>query len=169
MEGKNCSCIRDNEYFFSIDHRDDHILYTDYSNWIVPQAQGVMSQYSVTITNGDESKVFTVRTSVSTVIPYKDLPTNCEAPCNFDGVYTFSIKVCQGSQEFQRTEAILKSVINVYDQLIYEKRDEDAFEVLLYIEKVKSFSRNNLLVEAAEAYASLIKIIKRLNCNCNGF
>lgn len=166
---ENCACIKDKGFYFTIDYKDDYLVYTDYSDWIMHKSKSLITEYDLEITNGKSKKTFTVPVNKSTIIKYSDLPITCDLPCNFDGVYTFTITACQDTQVFERTEAILESVIRIYDKLICDERWDDAFDIFKWMESIKSHVRVGNIDQASKSYITLMTLIKKLKCDCYGF
>jgi hypothetical protein len=167
------SCIQDKNYNFTVDYRDNHLIYTDHSSWLSGSDLSVV--YTLKVYNGETFREFKVLPKMSVIIPYTDLPTNCgtNTNCNFDGVYKFQASTCSDSQLFERTEAILKSVHSVYKELLKQTITcdgdmSDVIEIWSLMEGVKAFAIDQNESQALELYGLLIKIIKKLNCTtCN--
>lgn len=164
---ENCSCIKDEKYKFTLDYRDDYLIYTDFSEWVTSNKNTPIVNYKIDIANGESVKTFTVIVGSSTIIKYVDLPRNCEGECNFDGVYAFKVTACQETQIFEKTEAIVQSLMCAYDQLILKDDWNNAYKLLKYIEYVKVYSRYNLKDKAFKYYNIAVDLIKNLKCNCN--
>jgi len=175
------SCIQDNSYNFTIDYRKDHLLYTDHSVWVnSTNSNSLNSSYKLKIYNGESFKEFKAIPNQSILIPYTELPTNKDlnsnSNCNFDGVYKFQLIACQDSQIMERTEAILKSVYTVYGEIVKsaincansEDEFQEACRILMYLQAIKIYAKENNTSKAQEYYSTLIKIFKKINCKCNG-
>lgn len=160
----SCSCIEDNKFLFTIQYLKEAIVFRDHSEWV---GNSLESDYDLKITNGHSFKEFKVKPKSTILIKHKELPINCDLPCNFDGVYNFEITACQGSQVLARTEAILCSVYEVYYLLLKEEKWEESQEVLKYIKFVEAYARDNNKEKAQKFYEMLLRVIKKLNCNCD--
>lgn len=164
-----CSCIANHKYLFTIDYRDDYILYTDYSDWVTAPSATPSKEYEITIKNNDsglETKI-TVGVGITTPIELSTLKQSQD--CGVDGIYLFSVESCGITLE--KSEAILPSVNCAYTQLLLKdnKTDQDwkdLYDVFFEIEYIKSASRLKLVDQASEHFEVLTKKLKHLNCNC---
>lgn len=164
------SCIQDGSFNFTLDYRDNHLIYTDHSKWL--ERSDMNKEYLLRINNEDSFKEFTVLPNMSIIIPYTELPSYCGNDCNFDGIYNFTAVSCENSQEFSKTEAILLSICKVYDKIVKntvscEKERENMLKIFSYMEIIRVFAKENNVEKAVEFYNILLKIIKKLNCKCD--
>lgn len=175
-----CACIQNDKFRYTLDFKDNYLVYTDYSEWITNSANSVKSdnifnEYTLNISNYVDtlngtniSKSFVVKSNLSTIIDYNKLPLYSENNgCLPDGIYKFNIKVCQDTQEYTKVEAVLLNVYKQYEILLKEDNWDTAFEVLKYIEYVKTFANENNIEKVIEYYTILQKILKKIKCNCN--
>ena len=89
---------------------------------------------------------------MSSIIKYSELPIESKTSCPPDGIYKFSINVCQGTQEFCKVQAVLIRSNRAYEILVREDKWDEAYQVLKYIEYVRIFSNDNNLKKALESF-----------------
>jgi hypothetical protein len=165
-----CHCIKDDNFAFIIDYKSDYIVFTDYSEWLTGK-ETTFENFEVEIKNivSCQTKKFLAKPNLSVIIKHKDLPLDHNKSCPPDGIYSFKIKVCQGTQEYEKIEAVLLSAWKSYEKLVKTDSWDDAFEVLKYIEYVRVFANENNIKKASEYYLILQKLLKKLKCTCNGW
>lgn len=164
-----CSCISDNNFMFTIDYREDNIVYTDYSSWVTAKGNIPQEVYDIIIINeesGLETRV-TAKLGLSILIPLSSLRSS--ENCKSDGIYKFQVESCGVTLE--RSEAILPSINCAYTQLLVnpnktEKDWDDIYNVWMQMEMVKASSSTGLTEQASEHFKVLTNIINQLNCNC---
>lgn len=165
-----CHCIKDNNFDFVIDLKADYLVYTDYSEWLVnSKIEREFNEFTLTITNfsTDVAKSFKVKPNLSTIIKYSELPVENTISCPPDGIFKFSINVCQGTQEYCKVQAVLINSQKSYEILVREEKWEHAYEVLKYLEYIRVFANDNNIKKALEYYEILQKLLKKLKCDCN--
>jgi hypothetical protein len=165
-----CSCIKDSNFEFVIDLKADYLVYTDCSEWLVNnRIEKEFDEFTLSITNysTDIKKDFKVKPYLSSIIKYSELPIENNLSCPPDGIFKFSINVCQGTQEYCKVQAILASSQKSYEALIENDQWEHAYEVLKYLEYIKVFANNNNIKKALEYYEILQRLLKKLKCDCN--
>jgi len=165
----SCSCISNNKFEFTIDYRDDYILYTDRSEWVTAEGTTPDKEYEIVIRNDEANleKTITVGIGITTPIHISTLQSSQE--CGVDGIYTFIVDSC--GLKLERTEAILQSLHCAYTNLLLKvgntDKDWDQLQDIFFqLEYIKAASRVGLTDQASEHFNTLTKIIKQLNCSC---
>lgn len=166
----SCSCIANEQFKFTIDYREDEILYTDHSEWITANGLPKSEFYDIKVINKESGLETNIKVGVgkTTPISYKQLQAS--QACGIDGVYTFRVDSC--GQILERSEAILPSLQCAYTNLLLkydenEKNTEDLMKVFIELEYIKSSARLGLLDQASQHFEILTKTIKHLDCGCN--
>lgn len=165
----SCNCIKDGNFDFVIDLKSDYLVYSDYSEWLVnSKIDKPFEEFDLTISNYQTkaNKVFKVKPWLSTIIKYADLPIDSNI-CPPDGIFTFSVSVCQGTQSFCKVSAILINSDMAYKTLIRSDKWDEAFTVLKYMEYIRVFANDNNIEKAVEYHSILQKYLKKIKCNCN--
>ena len=165
-----CNCIKDSNFDFVIDLKQDYLVFTDHSDWLVnSKITKPFDEFDLKISNyqTDDFKVFKVKPNLSSIIKYSELPVESKTSCPPDGIYKFSINVCQGTQEFCKVQAVLIKSNRAYEILIREDKWDEAYQVLKYMEYVRIFSNDNNSKKALEYYDILQRYLKKIKCNCN--
>jgi hypothetical protein len=165
-----CNCIKDSNFDFVIDLKQDYLVFTDYSDWLInSKITKPFDEFDLKISNyqTDDFKIFKVKPNLSSIIKYSELPIESKTSCPPDGIYKFSINVCQGTQEFCKVQAILANSQLIYENLVKEESWDNAYEVLKYLEYIRVFANNDNIKKVMEYYEILQKFIKKLKCNCN--
>ena len=165
---RSCLCIVDKQYKFTIDYRDDDILYTDYSKWTGSNNSNLEDTYDITVINEETGLEKRINVGVG-----KTTPISCNSlfgtDCGIDGIYTFRVESC--GQVLERTEAIVPSLQCAYTKILLKpnktKKDkQDLLDIWFELEFIKSASRAGMTSQASEHFKTLTTIIKQLNCTC---
>lgn len=164
-----CSCIAEKGYIFTIGHSEDGLVYRDLSKWETSSQSEPIDSYELVIENEGNKSVIQAIPNGSIIIPFDKLPLPQGESCNYDGIYTFTVDICQ--KVLQRTEAILPSLECAYSKLVLKvnKSDKDRnnlIKLFTMIEEVKSASRIGLINQAIDRYKQTIRFVKQLNCGC---
>jgi len=182
----DCLCIIDNLFNFTIDLKEEYLIFTDFSKWSLSLEELIQNQVTqeieVSLCEDEDiccndpknintttnqklpTKKITILPGRSTIIYYKDL---FNTDCDIDGVYLFKITTCDDTQILSRKYSILKYLICAYKQLLLKNDWDNAFKLLQNIEMIKSESEINNFDKVKTLYEISIRFIKKFNCNCD--
>jgi hypothetical protein len=161
-----CSCIENKQFDFILDYEKDHLVFTDKSKWVTAKNAEPITEFEVTISIYDTySTSFNARVNGETKIPYTSLPTTDNSICDYDGIYKFSVNVCDDIM--YKYNVILKNIHCAYSKLVLKEDWKNAIEVFYQMELIKSHALVRNFQSAEKQYALLESFLVKLNCNCN--
>lgn len=165
----NCSCIRNNNYDFVIEHTScDSLIYTDLSEWMTEDHYTIPVNYIITITPPNSNSVdVLVKAFGATKIDSLQLYGESGLAIQ-DGIYCFKINNCQDI--ITKYKAITCKLNCRRDNLILKAEDEASWKqvqkVDSYISAIHSHASFGNFSDANYTYKICKNLLDNLNCDC---